>query len=395
MKTKKSDTNIFPVFLVLFEFLAYVGNDMVQPAMPSIVSHFSASETWVPTSMTAYLLGGALLQWVFGPLSDRVGRRKVLFYGMFYFIGVCLLIVLTKSIEQFMIARVLQGVSQGFIGGVIYATVQEAFEHVKAIKISALMANVTMFAPLAGPVIGALWLEFLPWQGIFFLLATLTVVALVGAWFTMPETSPFIQSNLSVKKFFHDYIYTIKNARFRCFMFTWVLGFIPLMTWMALSPMFVADIGGSLTYYAWLQVPIFGGLLIGNITLALFIEKNEPVKIIKVGAILMIVGMLISVAIIAIVRDDIALTTIGFGIYAFGMGLTNSCLYRLALFSSDMSKGTIGSLMGTLLMLSSAMAIEIAKVLYIQGGVIFYTSGLLLVIVCWVIIFSRAIKNSK
>ncbi|KRW63197.1 hypothetical protein AO724_11955 [Aeromonas allosaccharophila] len=385
---------LFPVFLVLFEFLAYIGNDMIQPAMPSIVSSFHASEVWVPTSMTAYLLGGAVLQWIFGPLSDRIGRRKVLFYGMIYFVGMCLLILATNSIEQFMLARFLQGVSQGFIGGVIYATVQEAFEHVKAIKISALMANVTMFAPLAGPVIGAIWLEFLPWQGIFVLFVILTIIALVGAWFTMPETSPFTQSGISVKKFFNDYLYTIKNSRFRWFMFTWVLGFVPLMTWMALSPIFVADTGGSLIDYSWLQVPVFGGLLIGNITLARFIEKHDPIKMVKTGSIPMVIGVLVSLFVTALDQNNIVLMAAGLGIYAFGMGLTNACLYRLTLFSSDMSKGTIGSLMGTLLMLISALAIEIFKVLYFQGGLVIYTGGLLAVIICWLITRSCAVKNN-
>ena len=73
---------LFPLCLVLYEFSTYIGNDMIQPGMLAVVEQYQAVIDWVPTSMTAYLAGGMFLQWLLGPLSDRIGRRPVMLAGV-------------------------------------------------------------------------------------------------------------------------------------------------------------------------------------------------------------------------------------------------------------------------------------------------------------------------
>lgn len=139
---------LFPLCLVLYEFSTYIGNDMIQPGMLAVVEQYQAGLDWVPTSMTAYLAGGMFLQWLLGPLSDRIGRRPVMLAGVVWFIVTCLATLLAKNIEQFTFLRFLQGISLCFIGAVGYAAIQESFEEAVCIKITALMANVALIAPL-------------------------------------------------------------------------------------------------------------------------------------------------------------------------------------------------------------------------------------------------------
>ena len=146
---------LFPLCLVLYEFSTYIGNDMIQPGMLAVVAQYNAGIEWVPTSMTAYLAGGMFLQWLLGPLSDRIGRRPVMLAGVVWFIVTCLAILLAQNIEQFTLLRFLQGISLCFIGAVGYAAIQESFEEAVCIKITALMANVALIAPLLGPLVGA------------------------------------------------------------------------------------------------------------------------------------------------------------------------------------------------------------------------------------------------
>ena len=123
---------LFPLCLVLYEFSTYIGNDMIQPGMLAVVAvvkEFNAGNEWVPTSMTAYLAGGMFLQWLLGPLSDRIGRRPVMLTGVIWFIVTCLATLLVSNIEQFTFLRFLQGVSLCFIGAVGYAAIQESFEY--------------------------------------------------------------------------------------------------------------------------------------------------------------------------------------------------------------------------------------------------------------------------
>lgn len=72
---------IFACFLVLYEFLTYIANDMIMPGMINVVKSFNAPESIVATSLTVYVLGGASLQLILGPLSDAYGRRPMMLIG--------------------------------------------------------------------------------------------------------------------------------------------------------------------------------------------------------------------------------------------------------------------------------------------------------------------------
>lgn len=145
-----------------------------------MVEEFGVGNEWVPTSMTAYLAGGMFLQWLLGPLSDRIGRRPVMLTGVVWFIVTCLATLLAQTIEQFTLLRFLQGISLCFIGAVGYAAIQESFEEAVCIKITALMANVALIAPLLGPLVGAAWVHLLPWEMMFVLFAVLAAIAFLG-----------------------------------------------------------------------------------------------------------------------------------------------------------------------------------------------------------------------
>lgn len=115
--------------------------------------------------MTAYLAGGMVLQWLLGPLSDRRGRRPVMLLGALWFILTCLATLLVHDIVTFTVLRFMQGVGLCFIGAVGYAAIQESFDEVRCIKITALMANVALIAPLLGPLAGAAWVAVAPGNG--------------------------------------------------------------------------------------------------------------------------------------------------------------------------------------------------------------------------------------
>src|SRR5690606_11968033 len=155
---------LFPLAMVLYELSAYIGNDMVQPAMLTITAEYGVDDAWVASSMSLDILGGACLTWLIGPLSDRYGRRRVMLAGVIYFIVTNLLILLAPSIEWFMVLRFLQGMGLCFIAAVGYVSIQEAFEELTAIRVMALMANISMVAPLLGPLAGAALISIVSWH---------------------------------------------------------------------------------------------------------------------------------------------------------------------------------------------------------------------------------------
>ena len=360
---------LFPLCLVLYEFSTYIGNDMIQPGMLAVVAQYQAGVEWVPTSMTAYLAGGMFLQWLLGPLSDRVGRRPVMLWGVGGFIVTCLATLLAQNIEQFTLLRFLQGISLCFIGAVGYAAIQESFEEAVCIKITALMANVALIAPLLGPLVGAAWIHVAPWEMMFVLFAVLALIAFFGLWRAMPETATRLGEKLSVKELGRDYREVLKNVRFVAGALS--IGFVslPLLAWIAQSPVIIIS-GEKLSSYEYglLQVPIFGALIAGNLVLARLTSRRSVRSLIILGGWPIVTGLAVAALATVVSSHAYLWMTAGLSLYAFGIGLANAGLVRLTLFASEMSKGTVSAAMGMLQMLIFTVGIELSKHAYLLGG---------------------------
>lgn len=124
-------TLFFPMALILYDFAAYLSTDLIQPGIINVVRDFNADVSLAPAAVSLYLAGGMALQWLLGPLSDRIGRRPVLITGALIFTLACAATMFTTSMTQFLIARAIQGTSICFIATVGYVTVQEAFGQTK------------------------------------------------------------------------------------------------------------------------------------------------------------------------------------------------------------------------------------------------------------------------
>ncbi|NCI78034.1 chloramphenicol efflux MFS transporter CraA [Acinetobacter kanungonis] len=376
-------TLMFPLALVLFEFSVYIGNDLVQPAMLAITKEFGVSSSWAPSSMSFYLLGGACVAWLLGPLSDRLGRKKVLLTGVLFFSVCCLLILLTHNIEQFLALRFLQGIGLTVISAVGYAAIQETFEERDAIKVMALMANISLLAPLLGPVLGAFLIDHVSWHWGFIGIAVLAFLSWFGLKAKMPASQQAVVKQ-PVRYIFSDFKRVYQNKRFLGLTLALPMVSMPLMLWIALSPvMLVEELKLTSLQYGLAQFPVLGGLIAGNLVLIKIIDRWALGKTVMIGLPIMLLGTLLILAGI-FWRDYFLLCLIvGMTLISFGEGISFSVLYRFALMSSEVSKGTVAAAVSMLLMFSFFFIIEAVRILYEQYHLIAYGLACFVLIALW------------
>ena len=376
-------TLMFPLALVLFEFSVYIGNDLVQPAMLAITKDFGVTSSWAPSSMSFYLLGGACVAWLLGPLSDRLGRKKVLLAGVIFFVLCCLLILLTKNIESFLALRFLQGIGLTVISAVGYAAIQENFEERDAIKVMALMANISLLAPLLGPVIGAFLIDHISWHWGFVGIAFLAFLSWFGLKAKMPETKVSIPRQ-PISYILDDFRQVYKNKRFLGMALALPMVSMPLMLWIALSPvMLVEELGFSSMQYGLAQFPVLGGLILGNIVLIKIIDKLALGKSVLIGLPIMLLGTVVLLA--GVIWQDYLIWCLiaGMTLISFGEGISFSVLYRFALMSSEISKGTVAAAVSMLLMFSFFIIIELVRIMYEQYHLWAYAVACFILIALW------------
>ncbi|MEB0138551.1 MULTISPECIES: MFS transporter [unclassified Undibacterium] len=361
---------LFPLSLVCFEFSVYIANDMIQPGMLTVIREFAADPTWIASAMTAFLIGGMLLQWLFGPLSDRIGRRPVMLGGALFFICSCLATLLVNSIEGFIVLRVAQGIGLCFISSVGYAVVHEAFEEKAAIQVTALMSNVALIAPLLGPVAGALLVGLVGWRMIFVIIAAIAAIGFVGLLATMPETVRVSDKKIARMQIWHDYQTVFRHWPFVRAALCGPLLTMPLIAWIALSPMiFVADHGMSLTQYGYAQFPIFICLIIGNLYLARQIHARPLGHSVRLGWYPIAAGLAVMLAGSVLFESPYFLIP-AISLIAFGEGISNAVIVRFTLTESTVSKATVAAAMGILNMCIWSVGIEVYKLVYLHTGLL-------------------------
>ena len=374
---------MFPLALVLFEFSVYIGNDLVQPAMLAITKDFGVSSSWAPSSMSFYLLGGACVAWLLGPLSDRLGRRKVLLSGVLFFVLCCLLILFTQNIESFLALRFLQGIGLTVITAVGYAAIQETFEERDAIKVMALMANISLLAPLLGPVVGAFLIDHVSWHWGFIGIAFLAFLSWFGLNAKMPDTKLSIPKQ-PLSYVLDDFKQVYKNKRFLGMTLALPMVSMPLMLWIALSPVIlVEELGFSSMQYGLAQFPVLGGLILGNIVLIKIIDKLALGKSVLIGLPVMLLGTVVLIA--GVIWTDYLIWCLiaGMTLISFGEGISFSVLYRFALMSSEVSKGTVAAAVSMLLMFSFFIIIELVRMMYEQYHLWAYSVACFVLIALW------------
>lgn len=388
---------LFPLALVLFEFATYIAHDMIQPGMLIVTSEFSVGPEWVSTSLTAYLIGGVVLQWLLGPLSDKFGRRPVMLFGILFFAVACMLMDWVSSIEEFVSLRFIQGISLCFIGAVGYAAIQEAFDEALAVRMMALMANVALLAPLAGPLAGAAWLTIGSWRSMFWLFAACSLVAFVVLWRVMPETAGDRSHSIALPNLARNYGRLMKDRLVMFGSFAIGLVFIPILTWVALSPVILMhDEGLSRMQYALLQLPVFLAMIAGNLTLSKLAGRVPIEQPVKFAAWPILIGL--SLALVASLMNShgYLLITAGLSLYAFGAGMVNAGLYRLTLYASNEGKGSVAAMLGMISIMTLAVGIELAKSGYFSGGTLWFCLVNFISGVLWfglVILFMRERKR--
>ncbi len=385
---------LFPLAMVIYDFSAYLTTELIQPGIIHIIREFEADVALAPASVSLYLAGGLALQWLLGPLSDRIGRRPVLLTGAIIFALACFSMIFVTSIDQYLIARFIQGTSICFISTVGYVSIQEAFDEKESIRIMAALTSIVLLAPVIGPLAGAGLMNFLHWKLLFAIIGAMSLLAWALLIFNMPETVTSQGRGFRPGEVFSEFVRAFKQPVVLTGALALSFSNLPIITWVALSPVILIDDGGmSRGAYAWTQVPVFGGVIIASIIVARFIKDPTSPRFIWRTIPIQLTGLLVLLA------GNIAWphtwwwSVSGTSLYALGTGLLFPVLFRFALFSHSLPKGTVSATINIVALSFMAASVEVARWVYFQAGgrIAFHCLALIAGIVV-IMLVSRLLK---
>lgn len=187
-------TYSLPVALLLlapFNILASLGMDIYLPVVPAMPAILQTTPDVVQLTLTVYMIALGVGQVLFGPLSDRVGRRPVLIAGAMIFAAASFGLAVATSAPLFVSLRLLQAIGASATLVAIFATIRDIYaERPESAVIYSLMNAMLAAVPAFGPIAGAVLANAFGWQSLFIALGFPAVTVLLWALPKWHETRP-------------------------------------------------------------------------------------------------------------------------------------------------------------------------------------------------------------
>jgi MFS transporter, DHA1 family, multidrug resistance protein len=238
------------VLLGLLTAFGPVATDMYVPSMPDIGRLLDASTSEVQLTLSSYLVGFAIAQIIYGPISDRCGRKPVLLMALGLFCAASLACAAAPNIQTLIAARALQAL--GGAGAIVLprAIVRDLYAGERAGRELSRMGAIMSFAPVVAPLLGAIVQIGFGWRANFVVIVGVGLLATIIAWRSMPETLNRRSAQpISIISILQGYRTLASNRAFLAHLGIVACSYAGLFAWISGSPFVLQDLYGLSAFW--------------------------------------------------------------------------------------------------------------------------------------------------
>lgn len=211
--------------------------DIMLPALPQIEAHYNLDDiNDQQLVIVSYMVGFGFGQLIFGPFSDRFGRKPVLFFGMACYMAATVVAVTAFEFNTHLAGRLAQGVAAGAARVIAVAIVRDRFAGRAMARVMSFVMMIFILVPVVAPAMGAGILLIGPWQWMFWFLLIVSALLIAWAWFRLEETRPKeARTPLTPATFASAVAATLSNRQTLCYTLTVSFTFAPVLAYIAAS----------------------------------------------------------------------------------------------------------------------------------------------------------------
>lgn len=290
------------LFAILVNIMAPLGGmstDIYLPSLPALAVHFHSTKALAQLTVTAFVLSMAVMQLVAGPISDAIGRKKLLVMAMIVQLFAIVMIVISPNVSWMMAFRLLQGIGVAFMMVPMRAVLNDVFEGVELKKMFNVSTISFALGPIIAPFIGGYMQHYFGWQASFGFLFVYGFLMLCVMMFVYRETIPE-KRTFSMHHLWKNYHTILQSKRF---VFSAVLtgsmmGFFTLFT---VSAPFLVQVVMHYSAITYGHLGLLMGVawFMGNMTNRVFFHFNDNRKT-QLGLVLIAV---IALAMVVLARS--------------------------------------------------------------------------------------------
>lgn len=347
-------------------FLSGINIDLYSPSMPTIATYFHATITATKNTITMSLFGWAIGAFTFGILIDSIGRKKVLVFGLFFYVIASYLAIFCNNIHELSLIRFIQGFAMASVIGARILIV-DLFKD-KRYTIGMLYTSIGYgIGPIIGPFFGGLLQYCFDWQANFYVLTLVSAIILLLLVLFIKETIP----QRHPLRFFHVMHRCVSVVSHKKFMTGAVLGGlmqIQLILYPTLGPFIVERVlHQTVLAYGNSALIVGGSYLVGNLCGRFFLGYLSPKKICSIGFCILIFGLIVSFLFASLKIFDITTLVLPIFITCMGAGLIFPMVLSANLKEFSHTAGIAMAIQSSGLLLMSAIGIFFISQIKIDG----------------------------
>lgn len=350
-------TPFFIFTITLLSVGGLISTDLFLPALQQMSNDYQVSPAQMQNAIAIFLFAIALGQLIYGPLSDSMGRKKILLSGIFLWLITTIGVLYTSSFDQLLWLRFFQGI--GACSGIVIsrAIIADLLEKKEAGRIYLTIFPFVGASPAIAPLIGGELLHHFSWHSTFVFLAIFIVVTFFCVVFFLKETlAPDKRSRFQLSTLLQNIGIVLSNKKFifyasvPCFAYAAYFAYIVespfLLTQFGLNPALIgySYIGLSLTY------------ILGNITARKVTQKLPIEQAVRMGYLIFFAGSMLFLAQSYLSAHPLVVTLFSISVLTFGNGFLLPLGTALAIASHQKAAGTASGVMGALQLSSAALS---------------------------------------
>lgn len=334
------------VLLATLGMLGPFSIDTYIPAFSGIAASLNATPVQMQQTLSAYLFGFAFMSLFHGAISDSVGRRPVVLWGLAAFMLASMGCALAQSIGQLVFFRAVQGLTTGAGIVVSRAVVRDMFPPAQAQKV---MSQITIYfgvAPAVAPMMGGLLFQHLGWHSVFWFLTAVGVALWMANYRLLPETlHRSHRQPLHINNLMLGYWTLGRDPRFFLLALASGIPFNGMFLYVLAAPVFLGEhLALAPTQFFWFFVLTIAGIMGGAWVSGRMAGRLAPKKQIRLGFLIMLTVALVNLAANLTFKAHVAWAMLPIAIFAFGWAMMVPVVTLLVLDLHPDRRGMASSL---------------------------------------------------
>ena len=340
MSNDNTNTLVTLVLLVLATSVTIMSLDLYAPSLPYLPEYFSTTTEMVKMTVSLNALMYGIGTLVYGPLSERFGRRPILVGAIGFAALSSLFCTLAVSIEQLIIARILLGLALAAEGVLVYSIINDCFSGKDKVRAFAIWGAACAITPIFSPILGAYIFVTFGWRANFAILTVIAAILTLLLWKYLDETSNTKTRFVSIIKTSRDYAQVLRSRAFLSFAVIQSTGVGYFVVFPTAVPFILANqFDKAPEFYGYYQGGIIFMFILGTLITRSLVSTLRTNQVLTLGVSLVVAGCLLLLLVSFFTMGSLVALTVPLALIAFANGFIFTTIPPLAMDATDSPAG--------------------------------------------------------